>query len=63
MIIPNLFAKKVVKEIGQCAIDDMREAVDKLRDKHGIDLFENEGKRIENFNELSMREARRCDLR
>ena len=63
-ILPGLFSTSMVMEWGSAAIADMTEALVTLK-KKGIDLLKpgDEGPRIENFHELSMREALRCDLR
>ena len=63
-IIPGLFAASTVMEWGDAAVYDMTQALITLR-KRGIDLLKpSDGDpRIENFHELSMREALRCDIR
>ena len=63
-ILPGLFSTSMIMEWGSSAIADMAEALITLK-KKGIDLLKpgDEGPRIENFHELSMREALRCDLR
>jgi hypothetical protein len=63
-ILPGLFPVDVVMEWGVAAVSDMTEALSTLRGR-GIDLLKPgvDGPRIENFHELSMREALRCDLR
>ena len=63
-ILPGLFSSDMVMKWGAAAVSDMTEALMTLR-KKGIDLLNpgDGGPRIENFHELSMREALRCDLR
>ena len=63
-IFPGIFSTNMVMEWGDAAVSDMKEALFTLR-KRGIDLLHpgEGGPRIENFHELSMREALRCDLR
>jgi hypothetical protein len=63
LILPGLFPEETVMEYGRAAITDMAQAVSKLRSK-GIDLLRpGTGPKIENYQELGMREALRCDLR
>jgi Phytanoyl-CoA dioxygenase (PhyH) len=63
-IIPRLFSTDVIMEWGAAAVSDMNSALKTLRTR-GIDLLKpgEGGPKIENFHELSMREALRCDLR
>ena len=63
-IIPRLFSTEVIMEWGAAAVHDMDSALRTLRTR-GIDLLKpgEGGPKIENFHELSMREALRCDLR
>lgn len=63
-IIPQLFSAEVIMEWGAAAVSDMNSALKTLRTR-GIDLLKpgEGGPKIENFHELSMREALRCDLR
>ena len=63
-IIPQLFSTEIIMEWGIAAVSDMKSALETLRTR-GIDLLKpSEGDpKIENFHELSMREALRCDLR
>jgi hypothetical protein len=70
VIFPKLFNAKKAKEWGDAAIQDMQDLITRLRKKKSIDLLnpyidkeENSGKIMENFYELSMREALRCDIR
>jgi hypothetical protein len=68
-IFPQIFAAQDVLSWGSAARADMKEAIDKLRAKHHVDLLADaESVHIDNvvkdnFHELSMREAYRCDLR
>ena len=63
-IFPGLFKRKEVKKWGDAALGDLEEALHKLKGAYGIDLLRpGEGPRIENFHELGMREALRCDIR
>ena len=63
-IIKGLFSKDHVTHLGKQSLLDFQSAVDILREK-GIDLEKpgEDGPMINNFHELSMREALRCDLR
>jgi hypothetical protein len=63
-ILPGLFPSEMIMDWGGAALNDMSAAIKAMKMK-GIDLFRagDEGPRIENFHELSMREALRCDLR
>ena len=62
-ILPGLFPKSIVRMWGAAAPQDLDEAMKKLKQRN-IDLNRpGEGAFINNFYELSMREARRCDLR
>lgn len=63
-ILPGLFSPATILEWGTAAVNDMSAALNTMREK-GIDILNPcEGqKKIENFHELSMREALRCDLR
>jgi hypothetical protein len=68
-IFPQIFAAQDVLSWGSAARADMKEAIEKLRARHHVDLLADaEDVHIENvvkdnFHELSMREAYRCDLR
>lgn len=71
-IFPRLFAPGDVLQWGQAARADMLEAIQRLRVSHQVDLLapDVEGEVSDmpnvvrdNFHELSMREAYRCDLR
>jgi hypothetical protein len=67
-VFKGLFPKEVVQQWGNAAIHDMKHVLVTLR-KKGIDLLglrdENScsNEQIENYHEMSMREARRCDIR
>lgn len=63
-ILPGLFPSGMIMDWGAAALNDMSAAIIAMKTR-GIDLFRagDEGPRIENFHELSMREALRCDLR
>jgi len=64
-VLPGLFAPSLVLRWGRAALDDMKLVVDKLSNR-GIFLLDpgQAGQpRIENYQEMSMREALRCDLR
>lgn len=63
-IIPGLFSSSDVMDWGNAAISDMDAALSALKVR-GIDLLNpGDGEpRIDNYHELSMREAFRCDLR
>lgn len=71
-IFKGLFAAETIQRWGRAAVDDMRHVMATLR-LRGIDLLElkdpttevesSSSTYIENFHEMSMREARRCDLR
>jgi hypothetical protein len=65
VIFPGLFEERLVLDYGQAALRDMEKAVSRLKKaKGGIDLFRpGKGPKIENYQELGMREALRCDLR
>lgn len=63
-IFPGLFKAEVVAKWAEAALGDMRDIVEILKKERGIDLFQpQEGPFIENFHEMSMREALRCDIR
>ena len=63
LILPGLFDSQAVLSYGAAALKDMEKAVVKLREAD-IDLLRpGNGPRIENYHELGMREALRCDLR
>ena len=63
-ILPGLFNPATILEWGAAAVDDMSAAIEILKGKDIDILNPSEGqKKIENFHELSMREALRCDLR
>jgi Phytanoyl-CoA dioxygenase (PhyH) len=63
-ILPGLFKPATILEWGAAAVDDMSAAIEILKEKDIDILNPSEGqKKIENFHELSMREALRCDLR
>jgi hypothetical protein len=64
-VLPGLCPPSLVLQWGQAASDDMKLVVDRLS-KKGIFLLDpgQAGQpRIENYREMSMREALRCDLR
>lgn len=70
VLFPKLFDTTKAKEWGEAAIQDMQDLITILRTKKAIDLLnpyidkeENNGGIMENFYELSMREALRCDIR
>ena len=70
-IFPQLFPAADVLQWGEAARYDMKEAILKLRSSHQVDLLagvrageENTVNVVkDNFHELSMREAYRCDIR
>jgi Phytanoyl-CoA dioxygenase (PhyH) len=63
-LLPGLFTPATILEWGAAAVDDMSAAIEILKGKDIDILNPCEGqKKIENFHELSMREALRCDLR
>ena len=65
-IIKGLFDSKYIKYLGDQSLKDLQMAMKVLKDQKGIDLEKpgEEGQpMINNFHELSMREALRCDLR
>jgi hypothetical protein len=68
-VFPQIFAAQDVLAWGSAARADMKEAIEKLRARHHVDLLADaEDVHIDNvvkdnFHELSMREAYRCDLR
>lgn len=59
-ILPGLFPSETVMNWGTAAVKDMSAAINAMKKKN-IDIFRtgDEGPRIENFHELSMREALR----
>ena len=62
-VLPGLFPAEDVLQWGAAAREDMVEILARMRQR-GIDLLRpGAGPRIENFHELSMREALRCDIR
>lgn len=62
-IFRGMFNRQNILEWGLRAKEDMKLVIDRLADRN-IDLFEpREGQWIENYHEMSMREARRVDLR
>ena len=62
-VLCGLFTEEQVLRWGAAAREDMVDILARLRDR-GIDLLKpGTGPRIENFHELSMREALRCDIR
>ena len=62
-IFRGLFPPDCIRAWGDAALGDLEEAMARLRERD-IDLDRpGEGAFINNFYELSMREARRCDLR
>lgn len=65
VIFPGLFEQRLVLDYAKAALRDMEKAVSQLkRAKGGIDLFRpGKGPKIENYQELGMREPLRCDLR
>lgn len=74
VIFPQLFSRDKARQWGQAAITDMQEVIARIREKKNVDLLnpyvdkeklqEKEQEPImENFFELSMREALRCDIR
>lgn len=64
VILRGLFDPQLVRQYRDAVLGDMRECIARLRER-GIDLLSpgDGSARIENFYELSMREALRCDLR
>jgi hypothetical protein len=63
VVLRGLFDPAYVLEGGEAARADLVKCLVALR-RRGIDLNKpGEGPSIENFHELSMREARRCDIR
>ena len=64
-VIRGLFDSEFIKYLGDQSLQDLQMAIKVLRDQKGIDLERpREGQPIiNNFHELSMREALRCDLR
>lgn len=63
-VLCGLFPAKEVLQWGAAAREDMMHILATLRKSKGIDLLQpGTGPRIENFHELSMREALRCDIR
>lgn len=63
VIFRGLFDAHAVMMGGTAATQDFRTSMEALK-RRGIDLERpGEGPAIENFHELSMREARRCDVR
>eukprot|EP00604_Paraphysomonas_vestita_P003924 CAMPEP_0174823316 /NCGR_PEP_ID=MMETSP1107-20130205/23421_1 /TAXON_ID=36770 /ORGANISM="Paraphysomonas vestita, Strain GFlagA" /LENGTH=214 /DNA_ID=CAMNT_0016045403 /DNA_START=251 /DNA_END=892 /DNA_ORIENTATION=+ len=63
-IIKNFFPSHIIKQWGDAALKDLDLASEQLKTTKGIDLDNPiEGQIINNFHELSMREARRVDLR
>ena len=64
VILPGLYDKSKVLKWGATCIDDVQEAMNILKVKKNIDLLNlSPDQTIDNFHELSMREALRCDLR
>jgi len=64
VIFPGLYDKSKILNWGKTCIDDIQEAINILKLKKNIDLLSlNPDQTIDNFHELSMREALRCDLR
>lgn len=64
VILPGLYRKQDVMDYGKCAVEDMSEALDLIKSRFEIDILNpREGQQINNFHEISMREALRCDLR
>ena len=65
-VIPRLFSRKSVLELSSLALDDMKEALRRLREVDDIDLLDPSvglKKAIDNYHEIATREALRCDLR
>jgi len=63
-ILRGFFSPQVVSEWGDVALEDFEFARQVLLESRGIDLYRpKEGQIINNFHELSMREALRVDLR
>lgn len=63
LVLPGLLDEEPVLSYGRAALADMHQATMQLRGL-GIDLFRpGSGLKIENYHELGMREALRCDLR
>ena len=65
-VIPRLFSRESVLELSSLALDDMKQALKRLRKLDDIDLLDpNAGlkKAIDNYHEIATREALRCDLR
>lgn len=64
LILPGVFDRDYILSLGSHAIDDLNLAVDRLKKLKDIDLLDPQGKgMLDNYRELSMREALRCDLR
>eukprot|EP00939_MAST-03C_sp_MAST-3C-sp1_P001229 g1229.t1 len=66
VIIPRLFCRDSVVRLGKIALSDMTEAITLLRTAEGIDLLDPTlalKRPIDNYHEVSTREALRCDLR
>lgn len=64
-IVPGLLPPDEVIKWGNAAISDMRDLIKLLKENKNIDLLHPEKNQtfINNFYELSMREALRCDIR
>eukprot|EP00940_MAST-03C_sp_MAST-3C-sp2_P000229 g229.t1 len=65
-VIPRLFPPENVLRIGAIAMEDMAEALALLKKSEGIDLLDPTvalKRPVDNYHEVSTREALRCDLR
>lgn len=67
-IIANLYSADRLHAHKQAALDDMQSIINTLQQAHDIDLLQvdpvkAEQQKLENYRELSMREARRVDIR
>ena len=64
VVFPGIFDTSIVDAWGAAALGDFEEALCRVYEKHNIDLLNpGSGPKIENFRELGMREALRCDIR
>ena len=65
VVFPGIFDKEQVGAWGKAALGDFEEALLRLQSSRNLDLLNpgSNSTRIENFRELGMREALRCDIR
>jgi len=65
IVLPGIFDNAQVSAWGTAALADFEEALLRLQSSRNIDLLNpgSNSTRIENFRELGMREALRCDIR